>query len=130
VFVEEPQEISDRWQRCNFTPFAARNRIVAAAGQARGLDLAQAELAADAADFLALPRTVTASYRRALAASNSTSSHASQRQPDSPSTASVTPACLMVKVNRFKAMIKSGEDVLLINSQGAGWTIVLKRSGE
>src|SRR5712671_4088652 len=58
MFVQESQEIRNRRQRRNLARFVTRKRVMAAAGQAPGFNLAQAELAADAADFLALPFAV------------------------------------------------------------------------
>jgi hypothetical protein len=58
MFVQKAEQIDDRRQRNRLTPFIAREGIGAAAGQTRGRDLGQAELTADAVNFLTLPLPV------------------------------------------------------------------------
>src|SRR6266851_1762147 len=58
MLVQKPEEIDDCGERGRLAAFVAREGVMAAAGQACCSNLAQAELAADAADFPALPLAV------------------------------------------------------------------------
>src|SRR5258708_38942691 len=58
MLVQEPEEIDDCRERGRLAAFVAREGIMAAAGQACSGDLAQTELATNAAEFFALPLAV------------------------------------------------------------------------
>src|SRR5258708_32425083 len=63
MLVGEPEEIDDCRGGGRLAAFVAREGVVAAAGQARSGNLAQTELATDAADFFALPLAVAQHQR-------------------------------------------------------------------
>src|SRR5229473_780448 len=58
MLVQEPEEIDDCGERGRLAALIAREGVMAAAGEPRGGNLAQAQLTADASDFLALPLAV------------------------------------------------------------------------
>jgi len=59
MLVQEPEQIDDRRHRRRLAAFVPRKGVVAAAGQPRGIDLAQPEFPADATNIFALPLTFT-----------------------------------------------------------------------
>src|SRR5579872_4365888 len=54
MLVQKAKEVDDRRKGGGFAALVARERIVAASGEARRRQLAQSKLATNAADFLAL----------------------------------------------------------------------------
>jgi len=58
MFVQQPEQIDDGGHRRDFPALVPRQGVVTAACQTGRRRLGQAELAADAADFLALPHAM------------------------------------------------------------------------